>query len=221
MSARDIENAIAARFIADTLASNISSISSSTVTLASSEGTKWAKGDIVHLTGNNLPRVATVLSVAGDVLTLDRAPATTTPGSGAQVRGGFANWVRPATGGEALIYIEPLIGDDPLKAFESSTMTSNCQARLRLLPSRGRVSQHRSEYGFELRVDGRDIEWCEGLLARTERLLFGRPSSLTVAASDAWNLTTGAAQPLPREATAGLCRYVLPIFAVTAAALVA
>ena len=221
MSLRDAGNAIANRLTGDTLASNIASIAGATVTLVAGQGASWAKGDILHLTGNNLPRVGTVTLVAGDVLTLDRSPAATTPGAGAQVRGGFANWVRPASGTEALLYVEPLIGEDPSKAFEDPDVTSNCQARLRPLPSRGRTSQHREEYAFELRVDGRDIEWCEGLLARAAKLLRSRPTELSAAAHDAWNLSVGAPAPIPKDTSSGLCRYTMPLTAVVALALVA
>lgn len=219
MSLRDAGNAIANRLLADTLSSPIASISGSTVTL-SSGGSSWTAGDIVHLTGNNLPRVATVTGVSGNVLTLDRAPANTTPGGGAVVGGGFQQWVRPASGTEQLLYVEPLIGNDPLRVFESSTVTSNVQVRLRPLPSRGRISQHRSEFAFEFAVAGRDIEWCEGVLARIAKLLQARPGELTVPAHDAWNLATGTPEPVPGTSS-GLCRYLLNVRAVVALALVA
>ena len=221
MSLRDAGNAIANRLTADTLASSIVSISGATVTLASGQGASWAKGDILHITGNNLPRVGTVTLVAGDALTLDGAPAlNTTPGPGAQVRGGFANWVRPASGAEQLLYVEPLIGADPRRFLEDPDVTSNCQARLRPLPSRGRVSQRREEYSFEVSVEGRNSEWCEGLLARIAKLLRSRPTEISPAAHDAWNLSVGAAFPTPGT-TSGLCRYTMPVTAVVALALVA
>jgi hypothetical protein len=213
MSLRDAGNGIANWLTADTLASDIDSIAGSVVTLAAGQGVNWSVGDIVHLTGNNLPRVATGDEIDDDDLTLDRPPATTTIGAGAQVRAGFALWVRPASASEQLLYIEPYIGPDPLKVFEDPDGTSNCQARLRPLPSRGRISTYREQWSFELAVDGYDIEWCEGLLERASTRLRSRPTELTVPAHDGWNLQVDAPSALYKS-TAGLCRYVMPIHVV-------
>jgi len=214
---REVVMAVAALLTADTLTSTIDSIAGSVVTLAAGEGSNWALGDIVRFDGENLYHVATITGVSGDDVTVSDAPSSA-PGAGDTIGGGYQEWVRPAGGGESLIYYEPLIGDDPAKVYETLGANPPCQCRLRLALNRS-TSQARERVDLELRFLGLDIQYIEGVVRRAKRLLDGQTASLSVAAHDTWQLSAARAVPVsPEVSTLGLVEYVLPLTAVVALA---
>lgn len=206
-------NGIAALLVADTVTSPITSIAGAAITLNSSEGTKWAVGDIGHMDGDNDEHVGTVTIVAGDVVTLDQAPASA-PGVGDELKQGYVEWARAEAGSELAIYIAPIVGEDPRKALEDPAVGSRCICILELVDGM-MAATHRSHVSMALRVTSRNIEYVEGLVRRAGRVLHGLASSLSVSAHDVWELTVsrelGVSLSKPAQTAPGLVEYLVPI----------
>lgn len=186
---RELLAAIGTFLGADTLSSPIVSIVGAAVTLASGQGESWSKGMVANLGGTNAPRTATVVGVAGDVVTLDSA-TWTAPGGSSTLRAGVRQWVRPGgSGGEQYCYVEPLPDLDPAKFLEGHADPA-CVLKLRCYGGTSR-SQARERWDLEARILGHDGEWMEGLERRMRQRLDLRPSAISVAAHDVWQLEVG------------------------------
>jgi len=215
----ELRTGFGATLVADTLSSSISagSPSTSVIQLDAVEIAKWARQDVVNVTGagatvaNNW-RTTRITNVDTALNRVTVSPALAiAPAAGNLLRGGVKEWCvddPQATGSPYVRYQKPRYSA-PIGALLDSERVAcivffGPQARLH------RVAQADMQR-WELRAISRHLGWAEGLAARMRKLFHGVPTALTVPAVAVTDLLAGEAEERSRDDE--LAEYVVVVAA--------
>ena len=217
---RELRIALVAMIEGDTVSADVASISDDVVTLDTGGGANFAPRDIVVMTGANAGHVASVVLVDGDDVTLSVEPPEGTP-DGDTIDAGVVAFLRAATGDEQTVYLEPLIGPDPVERLKAPEAGPRCVAKLKIWPD-VMTSTHRSRAEVEIEVSGRDVEYVEAATRALVVLFHGSADDIAEEIgdpSDVWEVS--APQVVEVDNAMGIITRAVQFDVISAAAEVA